>query len=154
MSIFSSIMSKVLGHKPQAARDAAIPSSLDTTNAPAPATPAAAQAPSAATPSVPTAETPPAAATATVSAQTVDVEAVLTEMASQSGRRLNWRQSIVDLMNLLDMDSSLKARKELARELNYAGDTDDTATMNIWLHKQVMRKLAENGGKVPAELRD
>jgi hypothetical protein len=84
----------------------------------------------------------------------VDVEAVLTEMAAKEPQKLNWRTSIVDLMKLLDMDSSLSERKELARELGYTGDMDDTATMNIWLHKQVMTKLAQNGGKVPKELTD
>ncbi|MDE2160934.1 MAG: DUF3597 domain-containing protein, partial [Burkholderiales bacterium] len=82
----------------------------------------------------------------------VDVEAVLTEMAAQSGQPLNWRTSIVDLMKLVGMQSSLAERKELAGELGYDGDTNDSATMNIWLHKQVMAKLAENGGKVPADL--
>jgi len=82
------------------------------------------------------------------------VEAVLKGMASKSGQKLDYRRSIVDLMKLLDLDSSLTARKELAKELNYTGDTDDSATMNVWLHKQVMRKLAENGGKVPDDLKD
>ena len=66
---------------------------------------------------------------------------------------MNWRTSIVDLLKLLDLDSSLAARKELAQELHYTGDTGDSAAMNIWLHKQVMHKLEENGGKVPAELK-
>jgi hypothetical protein len=82
----------------------------------------------------------------------VDVEAILTQKAAASGQKLNWRQSIVDLMKLLDIDSSLNARKQLAEELGYTGNTNDTASMNIWLHKQVMKKLAENGGKVPADL--
>lgn len=82
----------------------------------------------------------------------VDVEAVLTELAAKNPQKLNWRSSIVDLMKLLDMDSSLGERKELAQELGYKGDMGDSATMNIWLHKQVMQKLAQNGGKVPAEL--
>jgi hypothetical protein len=86
-------------------------------------------------------------------AQNVDVEAVLTELAGKAGQKLDWRHSIVDLMKLLDLDSSLSARKELAAELHYSGDTNDSASMNIWLHKQVMKKLAENGGKVPADLR-
>lgn len=84
----------------------------------------------------------------------VDVEAVLIELTSKKGQKLDWRRSIVDLMKLLDLDSSLEARKELAKELNYSGDTSDSATMNIWLHKQVMRKVAENGGIVPADLKD
>ena len=92
------------------------------------------------------------AAPAAVATAVVDVEAVLTDMAAKNPQKLNWRTSIVDLMKLVGMESSLAERKELARELGYTGSTDDTATMNVWLHKQVMRKLAENGGKVPAEL--
>ena len=88
------------------------------------------------------------------SAGAVDIEAVLTAKAAQAGQKLNWRTSIVDLMKLVGMESSLAERKELAAELGYTGDTSDTATMNIWLHKQVMKKLAENGGKVPADLLD
>ena len=84
----------------------------------------------------------------------VDVEEILNNMQKASGQQLNWRTSIVDLMKLLGLDSSLQARKELAAELNYTGDTSDSAAMNIWLHKQVMNKLAANGGKVPADLRD
>jgi hypothetical protein len=84
----------------------------------------------------------------------VDVEAVLTNLAAQKKQKLDWRQSIVDLMKLLDLDSSLGARKELAKELNYTGDTNDSASMNIWLHKQVMIKLAASGGKVPDDLRN
>ena len=82
----------------------------------------------------------------------VDVEAVLTKLASESKEKLDWRKSIVDLMKLLKLDSSFTARKELAKELGYTGDTNDSASMNIWLHKQVMQKLAANGGKVPADL--
>jgi hypothetical protein len=84
----------------------------------------------------------------------VDVEQVLTQMQQQSGQQLNWRTSIVDLLKLLNLDSSLQARKELAAELHYTGDTSDSASMNIWLHRQVMNKLAANGGKVPADLKD
>ncbi len=83
----------------------------------------------------------------------VDVAAVLTGLAAQNKEKLDWRKSIVDLMKLLKLDSSLTARKELAKELNYSGDTNDSASMNIWLHKQVMQKLAENGGKVPEDLK-
>ena len=82
-----------------------------------------------------------------------NVAAVLAEMQAKSGQALNWRQSIVDLMKLLGIDSSLAARKELAKELGYSGSTDDSAAMNIWLHKQVMTKLAANGGKVPDDLK-
>jgi hypothetical protein len=103
----------------------------------------------------PAAPAQPAAAQGAPAGQPpVDVEAVLEKLAAEQGQKLNWRSSIVDLMKLLDLDSSLEDRKELARELGYTGSTSDTATMNVWLHKQVMRKLAENGGVVPAELRD
>jgi 3-oxoacyl-ACP reductase-like protein len=112
-------------------------------------TPAA--APAAPAPSAGAATAPAAPA---VPAQQVDVEQVLTNMQAQSGQQLNWRTSIVDLLKLLNLDSSLQARKELAAELQYTGDTNDSASMNIWLHKQVMTKLAQNGGKVPADLRD
>jgi hypothetical protein len=83
----------------------------------------------------------------------VDVEAVLIKLASQSKEKLDRRKSIVDLMKLLDLDSSLSARKELAKELHYTGDMNDSAKMNLWLHRQVMIKLAENGGKVPESLK-
>jgi len=118
-------------------------------------------APAAATPAAPpstadvTAAAPQQAPAAPVAAmEEVDVEAVLNDMAKSNPQKLNWRTSIVDLLKLLDLDSSLAARKELAQELQYSGDTNDSATMNIWLHKQVMTKLAQNGGKVPADLQD
>jgi len=115
---------------------------------------AAAQA-SPAAPSASTAQAPQASQTAPqASAQPVDVEAVLNDLAKNNPQKLNWRTSIVDLMKLLDLDSSLQARKSLADELHYTGDKNDSAAMNIWLHKQVMKKLAENGGKVPTDLRD
>lgn len=79
---------------------------------------------------------------------------MLEAAVAAKGQKLDWRHSIVDLMKALDLDSSLADRKELAQELNYTGDTSDSATMNIWLHKALMKKLAENGGKVPAELMD
>jgi hypothetical protein len=82
----------------------------------------------------------------------VDVAAVLDKAVAQKGEDLDWRNSIVDLMKALNLDSSLTARKQLAKDLNYTGNTGDSAAMNIWLHKQVMDKLAANGGKVPAEL--
>ena len=84
----------------------------------------------------------------------VDVEQMLDGMAAKSAEKLNWKTSIVDLMKLLGLDSSFGARKELAKELNYTGDTNDSASMNIWLHRQVMNKVAANGGKVPADLKD
>jgi hypothetical protein len=100
-----------------------------------------------------TAATPPMA-TPPVATAVVDVEAILEELAAKNPQKLNWRVSIVDLMKLVGMESSLAERRELAQELGYTGSTQDTATMNIWLHKQVLRKLAENGGKVPADLLD
>ena len=84
--------------------------------------------------------------------QQVDIAAVLDRMAAAHGEKLDWKHSIVDLMKLVGLDSSLSARKELAADLHYTGDTNDSAKMNVWLHKEVMRKLAENGGKVPADL--
>ncbi len=85
---------------------------------------------------------------------TVDVQALLDGMAAQNSQPLNWKTSIVDLMKLLGLDSSLAERKSLATELGYKQDMADSAAMNIWLHRQVMNKLAANGGKVPADLRD
>lgn len=84
----------------------------------------------------------------------VDVEAILNRKAQAAGEPLNWRTSVVDLLKLLDLDSSLQSRKELAQELDYKGDMNDSASMNIWLHRQVMNRLAANGGKVPDDLRD
>jgi hypothetical protein len=132
MSIFGSIMSKIFGGQAAAATASAQPSSVGTSGS----TPATASGGS-----------------ATVAGQSVDVEAVLTELASRNPQQLNWRTSIVDLMKLLNLDSSLNARKELAQELHYSGDMNDSAAMNMWLHKQVMQKLAENGGKVPDDLK-
>jgi hypothetical protein len=83
----------------------------------------------------------------------VDVEQVVSDLAKQKKEKLDWRKSIVDLMKVLDLDSSLKSRQALAKELGYTGDMNDSAKMNIWLHKQVMTKLAENGGKVPDSLK-
>ena len=83
----------------------------------------------------------------------VDVEQVLTRMQESSGQQLNWRTSIVDLLKLLGLDSSLDARKQLAAELHYTGNTEDSASMNVWLHREVMQKLSENGGKVPDDLK-
>jgi hypothetical protein len=84
---------------------------------------------------------------------TVDVAAIMDKLASQSKEKLDWRRSIVDMMKLLNLDSSMSARKHLAEELHYSGNMNDSAAMNVWLHKQVMIKLAENGGKVPNELK-
>ena len=84
----------------------------------------------------------------------VDVERMLNDMAANSAEKLNWTTSIVDLMKLLGIDSSLASRKALAQELKYTGDMNDSAAMNIWLHRQVMNRVAANGGKVPASLKD
>jgi Domain of unknown function (DUF3597) len=118
--------------------------------------PAAAPAPQAApaAPAAPTTATAAQSPAAPAALSEVDVEAILNGKAQQAGQPLNWRTSIVDLLKLLDLDSSLQARKELAQELNYTGDTNDSAKMNVWLHRQVMNKLAANGGKVPADLKD
>jgi hypothetical protein len=95
-----------------------------------------------------------ATATATAApAQSVDVAPILDKAVAAKKEKLEWRTSIVDLMKALDIDSSLGARKELAKELGYSGDTSDSATMNVWLHKQVMVKLAANGGKLPADIK-
>ena len=127
MSIFSRIKDAIFGKK--AGEETAAPVPTAATQASEAAGPAAA-----------------------VAMSEVDVEAVLTRMAAASTQKLNWRTSIVDLMKLVGMQSSLAERRELAGELGYSGDTSDTATMNVWLHSQVMNKLAANGGKVPASL--
>lgn len=124
MGLFSNLLSKVFGQSTPAAATVA-----QSSGAPAQAAPGA-----------------PAPAA------TVDVTAILDGYAAKNPEKLDWRRSIVDLMKLVGMDSSLAARKELAKELNYTGDTSDSAAMNIWLHKQVIRKIADNGGKVPNEL--
>jgi hypothetical protein len=113
-------------------------------------------------PSVAAPGTPPAAGadagstasgtSTTAAVPMVNVEQILTDRAASNGQALNWRTSIVDLLKLLNLESSLSARKTLATELHYTGDMNDSAPMNLWLQKQVMAKLAANGGKVPAEL--
>jgi hypothetical protein len=116
--------------------------------------PAVAQQPTTGAPAPSAAPTAPAPiAPILKTEEQVDVAAILNEKAAKAGQPLNWRESIVDLLKLLDLDSSLAARKELAHELHYTGDTNDSAQMNIWLHRQVMFKLAEHGGQVPDELR-
>jgi hypothetical protein len=94
-----------------------------------------------------------AAAAAAANMPPVDVGAVLADLAAKNPQKLNYQSSIVDLMKLLDLDSSLGSRKELAKELGYSGDTNDSAAMNIWLHKQVIAALERNGGRVPAEFK-
>jgi Domain of unknown function (DUF3597) len=97
---------------------------------------------------------PAAAAVAAAPAAPVDVDAILTAAAASVDYETNWRTSIVDLMKLCGLDSSLTNRKQLATELGYTGDMNDSASMNIWLHRQVMNQLAANGGFVPADLKD
>jgi hypothetical protein len=94
-----------------------------------------------------------AAGSSSAAPQSVDVAPILDKAVAAKGEKLAWRTSIVDLMKALNIDSSLGARKELAKELGYTGDTNDSASMNVWLHKQVMAKLAANGGKLPADIK-
>ncbi|MCX5580935.1 DUF3597 domain-containing protein [Kaistia terrae] len=150
MSLFSSIKNKIFGSGHAQAAEVA-PEAKAAPQAQAPAS--AAPTPTAAAPTQPAAPSSAPASTPAPQA-TVDVVVVLTALSAKSGQKLDWKKSIVDLLKLLDLDSSLASRKALAEELHYTGDTSDSATMNIWLHKAVMKKLAENGGKVPADLRD
>ena len=94
----------------------------------------------------------PAAPAAVAPAPEVDVEAILEQLAANNPQKLNWRTSIVDLMKLVGLESSLAERKELADELGYTGDKSDSASMNIWLHKQVIQKIKDNGGRLPTDL--
>jgi len=145
MSIFGKIMGAILGPHANAAPAAggAAPagSAPSSGGSPASASPAAG---SSSASSSPASAAPP---------QSVDVAEIVDKAAKAKGEKLEWRTSIVDLMKALDIDSSLSARKELAHELGYTGDTNDSATMNIWLHKQVMAKLAANGGKLPPDIK-
>jgi len=172
MSIFGNIMSAIF-HHPAAAQAAPAPpapgaapgqtaapgkTAAPSTSGASPSAPSASASPSAqsasASPSAPSTSASAAPAQPRVApASSIDVAAVLTTIAAKHKERLDWRKSIVDLMKLLDLDSSLSARKQLAQELHYSGDMNDSASMNVWLHKQVMTKLAENGGRVPDELK-
>ena len=142
MSILGRIVSSIFGHA---------------SAAPAPGTAAAPGAPAApgkpASPASAPSASPASTAKPGMPGTPVDVTSILDKLAASNKEKLDWRRSIVDLMKLINLDSSLAARKELAEELHYTGDKNDSASMNIWLHKQVMTKLAENGGKVPDELR-
>jgi hypothetical protein len=136
MSIFGKIMGAIFGSHPASAAPAG--------DAPAGSAPAG-TAPGGSA---------PASAPAAAPAATVDVAAIVdAAVAAHKGETLEWRTSIVDLMKALDVDSSLAARKDLAKELGYTGDMNDSASMNVWLHKQVMSKLAANGGKLPPEIK-
>jgi hypothetical protein len=132
MSIFSRIKDAIFGHQPAAGSSTPAP-------APAPRAPASGG----------TIPASPADAKWNVP---VDVNRVLSDLAGKKSQKLNWETSIVDLMKLLDIDSSLQNRQALAKELGYWGDTNDSAGMNIWLHKRVMQELEKNGGKTPASL--
>jgi 3-oxoacyl-ACP reductase-like protein len=147
MSIFGSIVSAIFGSKHAAGvTPAATPSAPSST-----ATTAPSSSPSSTSAAAPSAT--PAAAAAAKPISRADVEAILQKLAAEVREDLDWRKSIVDLMKLLKLDSGLGARKQLAQELGYAGALDGSAEMNIWLHKQVMTKLAESGGKVPDSLK-
>ena len=140
-------MNKIFGHT--AGSQPAVSSSTT-------ASPAASPAATAESIAVPQVTGPPAPAVdpPAASMSVVDVAEVLDDLADSHDEKLDWRCSIVDLMKLVGIDSSLSARKELARELDYTGDTGDSAKMNDWLHREVIKRLAANGGKVPADLLD
>ena len=148
MGLFNTLMSKIFGHSSTQTASAQPAAGISQ-----PAS-AGAQAPTS-TPSTSAsagAGAQPSSVGASAPAKQVDVAAVLNAMAAKNPEKLDWKHSIVDLMKLVGMDSSLTARKELATDLHYSGDQNDSASMNIWLHKEVLRKLSENGGKVPPEL--
>jgi hypothetical protein len=141
MGLLSNLMSKIFSHSGTTV------AATGGASAPPAAAPSTASAQPAAAPATP----PPTAAPAGPS-KVVDVAVILDGLAARNPEKLDWKKSIVDLMKLVGMDSSFKARKQLAQELNYTGDPNDSASMNIWLHKQVLIKLSENGGKVPEDL--
>jgi hypothetical protein len=143
MGLFNDLMAKIFRHSTSG--------SAPTTAGTGPGGPTTQQA---ATPGAESAQTatPAPGSAAAPATQSVDVEAILNGLAAKNPEKLDWKHSIVDLMKLVGMDSSLSARKQLATELHYTGDQNDSAAMNMWLHKQVLRKLAENGGKVPQDL--
>jgi len=143
MSIFETLKNAIFHHASAPAATAPRPTG---------AAPPAAATPAAASPATPAKPAAPSAPAASANAAPVDIEPGLDRLNSQQPQKLNWRTSIVDLMKLVGLDSSLEHRKSLAKELGYAGDPNDSAAMNMWLHKEVMKKLAANGGKVPAGL--
>lgn len=146
MSIFGKIMGAIFGSHPASAAPAG-----STPSGSAPAGSAPTGSAPAGTASAPSSA--PGAAPSAAPAATVDVAAIVDKLVAAQKEKLEWRTSIVDLMKALDIDSSLAARKDLAKELGYSGDTNDSASMNVWLHKQVMSKLAANGGKLPPEIK-
>ena len=149
MGLFNNLMSKIFGHAaPAAPTVASAVGGMPAGGASGSASPAA--APAAMPAAAPAAPPPPPA----IPKAPVDVVAILDGMAAKNPEKLDWKKSIVDLMKLVGMDSSFSARKQMASELHYAGDPNDSAAMNIWLHKEVLRQLAANGGKLPPELLD
>lgn len=145
MSIFDALKNAIFHH-------ASAPAAATRPTSAAPPAAAASPPGGAANPAAPARPATPTAPAATANAAPVDIEAGLDRLNSQQTQKLNWRTSIVDLMKLVGLDSSLEHRKALAKELGYQGDSSDSAAMNVWLHKEVMKKLAANGGKVPASL--
>ncbi|WP_354684713.1 DUF3597 domain-containing protein [Cupriavidus necator] len=155
MSIFKDILNKLLGKsKPTATTTGTTATTGTTTGTPAAPGTAAPSGPGAAAPAggATPGSTGAAAGTTATPLSGVDVEAIMDRLVKESGQTLNWRTSIVDAMKALGIDSSLEHRKELARELHYSGDMEDSAAMNTWLHKRLMQELAANGGKLPKEL--
>lgn len=154
MGIFSSIKEKLFGKAAEETPAGTVTAeAVKPVTADVSATPAKADASATAATAGKDAAVTPTAGAAT-SAAPVDVAAIMDAAVKKNGQKLDWRKSIVDMMKALDLDSSLSARKELADELGYTGDKNDSATMNVWLHKALMKALAENGGKVPADLLD
>jgi hypothetical protein len=151
MGLFNTLMSKIFGHPAASAQNASTQPAATGIGQPSVGVSVGAQA-AGSMPSTAGAGAQPSSAVATAPAPQVDVAAVLNAMAAKNSEKLDWKRSIVDLMKLVGMDSSLSARKELATDLHYSGDQNDSASMNIWLQKEVLKKLSENGGKVPAEL--
>jgi 3-oxoacyl-ACP reductase-like protein len=150
MSIFGKIASAIFGHRSVAPGTATGSLAPGAPKAPGSAAPGSAAPGSAAAPA---STTGTSAAGAAKPITIAEVEAMISKVAAGQKEKLDWQRSIVDLMKLLNLDSSLHARKELAQELGYTGSLDGSAEMNVWLHKQVMTKLAESGGKVPDSLR-
>jgi hypothetical protein len=131
MGLFNNLMSKIFVASASTASSATSQQAAAQSSAPAPVA---------------------SGASASAPGQRIDVAAVLDGLAAKNPEKLDWKHSIIDLMKLVGMDGSFSARKQLAAELHYSGDPNDSASMNIWLHKEVMKKLSENGGKVPQEL--
>jgi len=157
VSIFGKIKNAIFGHPAAAATAsstlAATPSPSDpSTPEPAATTAAPVGGTGQAVPATAGAAPAPAQSATSAQSQPVEIAPILDAAVQKSGQKLDWKHSIVDLMKALGMDASLNERKELADELGYTGDTNDSATMNMWLHKELMKQLSQNGGTVPSEL--